>query len=130
MLHIILHVVLDVVFLSKRQWGCFFLNSEQNSVLECNLLLKLDLLTIHSNEKCLHVCYIYIYMKGSGRGAKGSFELEAGLDNLLKSLPAWIFLWSIWGSLQILVPQGDNELMIHFCIKVWFKSSMKWVHWS
>lgn len=41
-----------------RQRGCFFLNSEHNSVLECNLLLKLDLLTTYSNEMCLYVCYI------------------------------------------------------------------------
>lgn len=35
---------------SIRQQGCFFLNSEQNSVLECNLLLKLGLFATYSNE--------------------------------------------------------------------------------
>jgi len=52
------------------------------------------------------VCLLYTYQKG----AEGSLEQEAGLDNLWRYLPAWISLRSVWGDLQILVPQGDNEL--------------------
>lgn len=95
---IILHVVLDIGFLFRRQWGCFFLNSEQNSVLECNLLLKLDLLTIHNNEKCLHVCYIYIYI----------WKVQKEEQ---KEVLSWKLDWiTSWGSFQPEFSYGLSEV--------------------
>lgn len=81
-----------VFFIRQGSW--FFLNSEQNSVLECHLL-KLDCLqhTVMKRFVCLlHVCLwvcrcIHTYI-GSEQEAEGSFEQETGLDNLLGSLPA------------------------------------------
>lgn len=113
--------------LFSRQWHCFFLNSGQD-VSECNLL-KLDLFTTYIKEMVLYVYYIYL-KKVQKEEPDGRFEQEAGLDHHLRPLPASVTLWAIRGSSRILVPPGDNELTIHFWIKVGFKSSMKWVHWS
>lgn len=44
-------------FFFIRQQVCFFLNSEQNSVLKCDPLFDLVLLRIYGYEMCLYVIY-------------------------------------------------------------------------